>query len=76
MASVSGVFSKIRARLTERKTRRNREDLISRIGELTYLQRTDDSVGYDAEIEVLVEEVRHLERMQELRRRREVAEGE
>jgi len=76
MSSVSGVYSKIRGRLTDRRSRRNREDLITRIGELTYVQRSDPSTGYDSEIEGLVEEVRHLERIQELRHRKEIAEGE
>jgi hypothetical protein len=75
MSSVSGVYSKIRARLTESRARRDRKDLITRIGELTYAQRTDPAAGYDTEIERLVEEVRHLERMQELRNRREIADG-
>jgi hypothetical protein len=76
MSAVSGVYSKIRGRLAESKSRRNRKDLINRIGELTYVQRIDPSVGYDAEIEGLVEEVRHLERMQEIRHRKDIAEGE
>jgi len=76
MSALSGVYSKIRGRLTESRSRRNRKDLITRIGELTYLQRIDPSAGYNAEIDGLVEEVRHLERMQELRHRREIAEGE
>jgi hypothetical protein len=76
MSSVSDVYSKIRGRLTESRSRRNRKDLISRIGELTYVQRIDPSAGYDAEIEGLVEEVRHLERMQEVRHRKEIADGD
>ena len=76
MSSIPGVYSKIRARLAESKSRRNRKDLINRIGELTYVQRIDPSARYDAEIEGLVEEVRHLERMQEIRHRKDIAEGE
>lgn len=76
MSAVSDVYSKIKGRLTERKSRRNRDDLIARIGELTYVQRIDPSVSHDADIARLVEEVRHLDRMEELRRTREVAEGE
>lgn len=76
MGSGSGVYSKIRARLTKARARRDREELIARIGELIYLQRTDPSASYDTEIDGLVEEVRHLERLQELRHRREIASGE
>jgi hypothetical protein len=76
MNAASGAYSKIKSRLTERKSRRARDDLIARIGELTYVQRIDPSVSHDADVARLVEEVRHLDRMQELRRTKEIADGE
>jgi hypothetical protein len=43
------------------------------VGELTYAQRTDASISYETEIATLVEEIRHLERTEELRHRKDIA---
>jgi hypothetical protein len=59
----------------DRKARRQRDKLISRIGELAYVQRTDTAVSYETEIATLVEEIRHLERTEELRHRKDIADS-
>lgn len=70
MMGIAGkALSAVQSRWTDRREEQKRRDLIERIGELTYAQRTDQSASYGAEIERLIEEVRHLERMNELRQR-------
>ena len=59
-----------------RKARKKRDDLIRRIGELTYAQQTDASATHEIEIARLVEDVRHIERQEELRRRQDLIEGD
>jgi len=64
-------MDRIRTRVSARRAARKRDRLIERIGELEYIQRTDTAATYDNEIAALVEQVRHLDRMEELRRRSE-----
>ena len=73
MGIAGKVITSMRTNWGDRRDERRRRDLIERIGELTYAQRTDPSAAYGAEIERLVEEVRHLERMNELRHRERLA---
>ena len=68
---MSTAIDRVRAQVNERRSARKRARLISRIGELEYIQRTDTAATYDNEIAALVEQVRHLDRMEELRRRSE-----
>jgi hypothetical protein len=72
----SDIVSKTRDRLSDRKARRRRDNLIAKIGELTYAQRTDTAISYETEIAALVEDIRHLERTEELRHRSNIAESE
>lgn len=72
----STAVDRLRARVRDRRTSRRRSRLIERIGELEYIQRTDSAASYDNEIAGLVEEVRHLDRMEELRRRQDSSPGE
>ncbi len=76
MSVPSNIISSVRARVSDRLASRQRDDLIGRIGELVYAQRTDTAVSYEAEIAVLVEEVRHLERTEELRHRSNIADAD
>lgn len=73
MTVPADIVSSVRARAADRKARRQRDKLVSRIGELAYTQRTDTTVSYENEIAGLVEEIRHLERTEELRRRSSIA---
>ena len=73
MSVPADIVSSLRARASDRKARRQRDGLIARIGELTYAQRTETAVSYETEIAILVEEIRHLERTEELRHRRNIA---
>ncbi len=68
---MSTAIDRVRAQVNERRSARKRARLIARIGELEYIQRTDTAATYDNEIAALVEQVRHLDRMEELRRRSE-----
>ena len=69
----AALLSNVRSRVSDRRARRQREDLIQRVGELTYAQRTDSATSYETEIATLVEEIRHLARTEELRRRKDIA---
>ena len=70
-------FSKrVHSLRADRKARKKRDDLIRRIGELTYAQQTDASATHEIEIARLVEDVRHIERQEELRRRQDLIEGD
>ncbi len=73
MSVPTDIVSNVRARFADRKARRQRDNLIDRIGELTYAQRTDSAISYETEIATLVEEIRHLERTEDLRHRRNIA---
>ena len=73
MSRSADFISSIQSRAADRKARRKHEDLISRIGELTYAQRTDSSVSYETEIAAIVEDIRHLLRTEELRHRQDIA---
>ena len=74
MSVPTDIISSVRSRVSDRKARRQRDNLITRIGELTYAQRTDAAISYETEIATLVEEIRHLERTEELRHRSNIAE--
>jgi hypothetical protein len=66
-------ISNIKSRAADRTAQRKHRDLIRRIGELTYAQRTDSSVSYETEIAAMVEDIRHLLRTEELRHRKDIA---
>lgn len=74
MGAASDIATKAKSKLTAARAKRKRENFIQRIGELTYLQRTDSTAVFDNEIQSLVEEVRHIDRAEELRQRQELAE--
>ena len=76
MSFPATIVSSIRARVSDRKARRGRDNLISKIGELTYAQRTETAISYETEIAALVEEIRHLERTEELRHRSDIADSD
>ena len=76
MGIPNDIVSSVRERSLDRKARRRREDLITRIGELTYAQRSDTVISYETEIATLVEEIRHLERTEELRHRKSIADSD
>ncbi len=67
----SEAFTKLRTAASERRTARERQRLIEKIGELEYIQRTDSEASYDNDIATLVEKVRHIDRMAELERRQD-----
>lgn len=71
----ANIVSSVRDRVSDRKARRQRDNLIRKTGELTYAQRTDTAISYETEIAALVEEIRHLERTEELRRRSNIADA-
>ena len=68
--AASDAFAKIRSRAAKMKASRDRDQLIQSIGELEYTQRTDSEASFDHDIAKLVEQVRHLDRMDELERRK------
>ena len=70
------IVSSVRDRASDRKARRQRDNLIGKIGELTYAQRTDTAISYETEIAALVEAIRHLERTEELRHRSNIADAD
>ena len=72
----ANIVSSVRDRVSDRKARRQRDNLIGKIGELTYAQRTDTAISYETEIAALVEEIRHLERTEELRHRSNIADAD
>lgn len=74
MSVPTDIISSVRARVADRKAGRQRDNLIARIGELTYAQRIDTAISYETEVATLVEDVRHLERTEELRHRSYIAE--
>ena len=76
MSFPATIVSSIRARVSDRKARRGRDNLISKIGELTYAQRTETAISYETEIAALVEEIRHLERTEDLRHRSDIADSD
>ena len=69
----ANIVSSVRSRLSDRKALRRRDSLIGKIGELTYAQRIDTAISYETDIAALVEEIRHLERTEELRHRSDIA---
>lgn len=73
MSAPANIVSSVRSRLLDRKARRRRDSLIGKIGELTYAQRIDTAISYETDIAALVEEIRHLERTEELRHRSDIA---
>ncbi len=73
MSVPTDIISSVRARAADRKARRQRDDFIARIGELAYAQRIDTAISYETEIATLVEDIRHLERTEELRQRKNIA---
>ncbi len=75
MSVPTDFISSVRARVSDRKARRQRDNLITSIGELTYAQRIDTAISYETEIATLVEDIRHLERTEELRHRSNIAES-
>ena len=76
MSEGSEFSKRVKSRWTERRARRKRDDLIRRIGELTFAQQTDSAASHEIEIARLVEDVRHVERQEELRRRQDLIEGD
>jgi hypothetical protein len=72
----ANIVSSVRSRLSDRKARRRRDNLISKIGELTYAQRIDPAISYETDIATLVEDIRHLERTEELRHRSDIADSD
>lgn len=72
----ANIVSSVRDRVLDRKARRQRDNLIGKIGELTYAQLTDTAISYETEIAALVEEIRHLERTEELRHRSNIADAD
>jgi hypothetical protein len=72
----ANIVSSVRDRVLDRKARRQRDNLIGKIGELIYVQRTDTAISYETEIAALVEEIRHLERTEELRHRSNIADAD
>jgi hypothetical protein len=72
----ANIVSSVRSRLSDRKARRRRDSLIGKIGELTYAQRIDTAISYETDIAALVEEIRHLERTEELRHRSDIADSD
>ncbi|MCP5026393.1 MAG: hypothetical protein GY929_08925 [Actinomycetia bacterium] len=76
MSEGSDLSKRVQSLRAGRKARRKRDDLIRRIGELTYAQQTDTGARHEIEIARLVEDVRHIERQEELRRRQDLIEGD
>lgn len=76
MSVPTDIVSSLRARVSDRKARLKRDNLIARIGELIYAQRTDAAISYETEIATLVEDIRHLERTEELRHRKNIADSD
>ena len=76
MTEGSDFSKRVQSLRAGRKARKKRDDLIRRIGELTYAQQTDASATHEIEIARLVEDVRHVERQEELRRRQDLIEGD
>ncbi len=74
MSVPTDIISSVLERAADRKARRQRDDLIARIGELAYAHRIDTAISYETEIATLVENIRHLERTEELRHRSNIAE--
>ncbi len=72
----ANIVSSVRDRVSDRKAHRQRDNLIGKIGELAYAQRTDAAISYETEIAALVEEIRHLERTEELRHRKNIADSD
>ncbi len=75
MSESSDLSKRMQSLRAGRKARRKRDDLIRRIGELTYAQQTDTGASHEIEIARLVEDGRHLERQEEPRRRENLIEG-
>ena len=76
MSVPANIVSSVRSRLSDRKARRRRDNLIGKIGELTYAQRIDPAISYETDIATLVEDIRHLERTEELRHRSDIADSD